>query len=121
MTVVDTSVWVDHLRSRVAGFSSLLSSGEVLIHPFVVGEIALGSLANRRTILSLLNNLPAAVAASDDEVLRFVESNSLFGLGLGYVDVHLLAATRLTSGATLWTKDKRLRAVAEQMGLATQP
>jgi predicted nucleic acid-binding protein len=116
--LVDTSIWVDHFRRKEEELARLLNSGYVLLHPFVLGEIALGDLNPRGPILYDLARLPRAVAANDLEVLRFVESNKLFGRGIGYVDVHLLAAVRLTAGARLWTKDRRLHAVAAALDLA---
>ena len=90
------------------------------MHPFVVGEIACGSLNNREAILELLQDLPAAAVADGDEVLRFIESHVLHGKGIGYVDVHLLASVALTEGARIWTRDKKLRLVAQMMGFAYQ-
>jgi predicted nucleic acid-binding protein len=118
MILVDSSVWVDHLRSGDAALVSLLERGRVLAHPFVVGELALGSLRQRGVILGALQALPQAIVASDDEVLGFIAQQNLSGLGIGYIDVHLLASTRLTPDASLWTRDKRLRAVAERLNLA---
>ncbi len=118
MILVDTSVWIDHLRVGDPRLSALLQDGRVLGHPLVIGELALGQLARRSEILGLLRNLPQATAASDAEVLHLVESRRLFGLGIGYLDAHLLAATRLTSGAGLWTRDKRLAGAADQLGLS---
>jgi predicted nucleic acid-binding protein len=118
MILADTSVWVDHFRSHNAALAALLDTGAVLIHPFVMGEIALGSLKQRRVILDGLAALPFASLANDDEVLAFVESRQVFGLGIGYVDCHLLASTVLTAGAKIWTFDKRLDAVATTMDLA---
>lgn len=120
MILVDTSVWVDHLRVGDAIVESLLESGRVLVHPFVVGELALGKLQHRQTILVSLQDLPRANKATDQEVLHFIERHALAGLGIGYVDVHLLASTQLTPGSFLWTRDKRLSAVAERLGLASQ-
>lgn len=118
MIVADTSVWVDHLRTGTDDvFARLLEADLVLTHPFVVGELAMGSLRNRETILTLLMHLQDTVVASHDEVLVYVSRHQLFGLGIGYVDAHLLASTRLTSGAKLWTRDKRLRAAAERLDL----
>jgi predicted nucleic acid-binding protein len=116
--LVDTSVWVDHLRTGVARLAAFLERGEVVMHPFVVGEIACGNLAQRSSVLELLQNLPAAVVAEPIEVLAFVEGNRLYGRGLGYVDVHLLASIALTEATTLWTRDKRLGAVAQSLGYA---
>jgi predicted nucleic acid-binding protein len=116
--LVDTSVWVDHLRTGDPTLRRLLGTGEVLVHPFVVGELACGHLKNRKTVLSLLQALPSATGATDYEVLRFIERRQLMGRGIGYVDVHLLAATALTTQTWLWTRDKRLHAVATDLGFA---
>ncbi len=121
MILVDTSVWVSHLRSRNATLVRLLDRGEVLAHPFVIGELALGHLQPRDFILAELDKLPKTLTASYRETLHFIDDNCLFGRGVGYVDVHLLAATRLTSGARLWTHDTRLRKVADALGLAATP
>ena len=118
MILVDTSVWVDHLRATDDRLADLLDQGQVLIHPFVIGEIALGSLRQRTVILEALRALPAAVAASDGEVLHFIQANRIMGLGVGWVDAHLLASVRLTVGSSLWTRDRRLRAAAEGLDLA---
>jgi predicted nucleic acid-binding protein len=119
--LADTSVWVDHLRRGDAELASLLTDGQILGHPAVRGEVGLGSLANRQEILGLMSNLPQATPATHDEVMIFIDAHRLFGLGIGYVDAHLLAATALSSRASLWTRDKRLRAAAASMGsLATQ-
>lgn len=116
MILVDTSVWVDHLRRSDGALAELLEGGRVLMHPFVVGEIACGNLAERRVTLDLLQDLPAVAVAEADEVLLFIERRGLHGKGIGFIDVHLLASTALTAGARLWTRDKRLRAVAEELG-----
>lgn len=113
MILVDTSVWVDHLRRGDARLAALLETASVLVHPFIIGEIACGQLADRKVVLELLAELPAVSVADTEEVLGFVERHQLFGRGLGYVDVHLLAAVALTNGAVLWTHDKRLRVAAE--------
>ena len=118
MILVDTSVWVDHLQRGDAELAGLLERGSVVVHPFVVGELACGSLADRATVLELLQDMPMAVVAESDEVLGFIERHRLHGRGIGYVDVHLLASTALTRGATLWTRDLRLRAAAEALGCA---
>jgi predicted nucleic acid-binding protein len=118
LIVVDTSVWVDHLRRGDAALAALLDAGRALIHPFVIGEIACGSLADRQPLLVLLQSLPMATTAGADEVLAFIDKRGLHGQGIGYVDVHLLASTLLTPGAALWTRDKRLRAAAEALGCA---
>ncbi len=119
MILVDTSIWIDHLRGGDAQLASILQVGQVLAHPWVTGELALGHLSRRTEILGLLRNLPQAKSATDIEVLTLIDDHHLFGLGIGYVDVHLLAATMLTTNAQLWTRDKRLSAVAAQLGLAS--
>jgi predicted nucleic acid-binding protein len=116
--LVDTSVWIDHLRTGEPELAALLQDGHVLAHPWVTGELALGHLSRRSEILRLLHHLPQAKAATDHEVLTLIDNHRLFGLGIGYVDAHLLAATMLTTGARLWTRDKRLAAVSDQLGLA---
>ena len=118
MILIDTSVWVDYLRAGDKLLVRLLDAREVLAHPFVIGELALGNLRQRQFILQALNDLPQANVASDREVLHLTEHESLFGLGIGYVDAHLLAAVRLTADARLWTRDKQLHSVAGRMGLA---
>jgi len=118
LILADSSIWIDHLRSRDAVLSGLLEREEVLIHPFVIGEIALGSLRQRAAILDALYKLPQTAVAREAEVLTLIESASLFGLGIGYVDVHLLASAKLTNGLRLWTRDKRLNAAAAQLDLA---
>lgn len=113
MILVDTSVWVEHLRRDSARLRGLLLDGQVLAHPFVLGELACGWLEPREEILTLLRQLPQAERAEDEEVLRFIERHRLYGRGLGWVDVHLLASA-LLSGAVLWTQDRRLaRAAAD--------
>jgi predicted nucleic acid-binding protein len=116
--LVDTSVWIDHLRQGDAVLQSLLNAGRVLAHPFITGELALGSLQNRDVVLNALKGLPQAAVAVDDEALRFIGQQTLFGIGIGYIDAHLLAAVRLTQGALLWTRDKRLRTAAGRLGLS---
>jgi predicted nucleic acid-binding protein len=118
LILVDTSVWVDHLRRGDARLASLLESASALIHPFIIGEIACGSLRERETVLELLQDLPMATVADSDEVLVFIERHRLHGKGIGYVDVHLLAAVALSEGATLWTRDKRLQSVSKALGCA---
>jgi predicted nucleic acid-binding protein len=118
MILVDTSVWVEHLRAGNKQLERLLNAQQVLIHPFVIGEVALGSIKQRDIVIDALCQLPRVQAAADFEVLGFIDQQNLFGRGLGYIDVHLLAATRLTAGASLWTIDRRLHAVAADIGLA---
>ena len=119
MILVDTSVWVDHLRSGLTPLANLLQEGEVLIHPWVIGEIACGNLRNRNQVLDLLQGLPTAVVARDSEVLLLIERGKLMGRGIGYVDAHLLAAAKL-SRCGLWTQDRRLAGLAQEQGLAGQ-
>jgi predicted nucleic acid-binding protein len=118
LILVDTTVWVDHLRRGDPGLVDLLERSAVVMHPFVVGEIACGSLRDRQSILELLQDLPAAVVAHGDEVLHFIERHALHGKGIGYVDVHLLASVALTEGAGLWTRDLKLRRMAAALGRA---
>lgn len=101
MILVDASIWVDHLRAGDERLIALLNNGEVLGHPFVTGELALGNLRQRDAFLSDLRALPRAVVASDEEVLRLINRQMLFGRGIGYVDAHLLAAARLTADTKL--------------------
>jgi predicted nucleic acid-binding protein len=117
MILVDTSIWINHLRQRDERLSRLLNQGQVLAHPFVIGELALGSLHNRAAILGALQDLPQAPVATEGEVLSFIEQNALYSMGIGYIDAHLLAAVRLSPGATLWTRDKRLLAAGTGLGL----
>lgn len=118
MILADTSVWIDHLRARNKALAEQLEVGLILAHPFVTSELALGNLRQRELVLDTLRNLPQARVATDTEALHFIDQNALFGLGIGYVDAHLLAAARITGGVTLWTRDKRLHRVADQLGLA---
>jgi len=112
MVLVDTSVWVSHLRKGNNELADLLNDGRVLCHPFIIGELACGNLKDRDVILSYLKLLPASVEAQPEEVLMFIESHRLMGQGLGYVDIHLIASAVLT-GVSLWTLDKKLARVAE--------
>jgi len=115
--LVDTSIWIDHLRVGDAALSALLEQGEVVVHPWITGELALGTLADREEILDLLGNQPQAVVADDDEILHLIEVHALNGSGIGYVDAQLLAATLLTPDARLWTRDKRLADVSIRLGV----
>ena len=116
MILVDTSVWIAHLRMGSARLRSLLYDEQVLCHPFVVGELACGMLRNRQEILSMMRALPAARVAEQEEVLRFLEARRLYGRGLGWVDAHLLASTLLT-GCALWTLDQPLRRAAAALNV----
>lgn len=118
MILVDTSVWIDHLRRGSTRLSSLLMNAAVLVHPFIIGELACGNLRNRSRILKLLEDLPASKVADDKEVLFFIEHNDLMGRGIGYVDAHLLASVSLSSPSRLWTTDRKLKDAAIRLGLA---
>lgn len=107
MVLVDTSVWIDHLRRGNPGLSALLEEGAVLCHPFVIGELACGNLGNRDEVLKLLGELPSVPMAEHDEVLHLLGENRLHGRGLGWVDAHLLASAML-GGFRLWTRDRSL-------------
>ena len=121
MILVDTSVWVDHLRRDNSELRKLLEKGRVLSHPFIIGELAMGNLEQRDTILSAMQDLPQVTVALYHEVLEYIANRELFGLGIGYVDAHLLAAAQISPEALLWTKDKRLSKIAAKLTLAFQP
>ena len=121
MILVDTSVWIHHLRENDAHLARLLDACRVLMHPFVLGELALGNLRQRSLLLSAWQGLPSVSTATDEEVQGFIETQQLFGRGIGYVDCHLLAATKLTPEASLWTRDKALAAMAERLNLQAAP
>jgi predicted nucleic acid-binding protein len=116
MVLVDTSIWIAHLRLGNLRFEKLLMDAEVMCHPFIVGELACGNLKNRNEIISLLQSLPMALTIEFDELLFFIDRNHLMGKGIGFVDVHLLASAQLT-GVPLWTADKRLKSTADQLEL----
>jgi len=118
MVLVDSSVWIDHLRENDAVLAELLTQNRVSVHPFVRGELALGNLRQREQILSLLDNLPQVTVAYAEEANYFIEKHALFGLGIGLIDAHLLASTQLTANTTLWTRDKRLMTVAMRLNIA---
>jgi predicted nucleic acid-binding protein len=121
MILVDSSVWIDHIRAPDERLAEFLIHERVLMHPYVVGEVALGHIRNRAEWLLELRDLPAVAVADDEEVASLIERERLFGLGIGYVDAHLLASVRLTDEASLWTRDKRLAAVAERLSVAARP
>lgn len=114
MVLVDISVWVSHFRETNDDLVELLNRGEVVCHPFIVGELACGNLKNRVSIIALLEALPMALVVDHEELLSFVEARKIMGKGLGYVDVHLLAAALLTD-VSLWTLDKKLDKVAREL------
>ena len=121
MILADTSVWVDNIRRHGSPLTQLLASDRVLMHPFVVGEIAMGNLARREAFLRELERLPEAVVASHAEVLQLVGNHRLFGRGIGYIDAHLLASVRLTPDARLWSLDRRLADMAGALGVGYAP
>lgn len=118
MILVDTSVWIAHLRGTNRALATALDAGRVLMHPFVLAELACGNLRNRGELLGLMRSLPAAPVATEDEALTYIERNALMGRGIGYIDVHLLASAALAGTARLWTTDGRLKAVAADLELA---
>ena len=118
MILLDTSVWIDHLRQNDVQVATILQSGRALTHPFVIGELACGTLKSRARILGLLSTLPQARVAQEHEVLFYIDRHKLMGQGIGYIDAHLLAATALTIGAKLWSRDKRLDTLARRLELA---
>ena len=118
MILVDTSVWIDHLRRSIPELVDLLENEQVLTHPIVIGELACGQLARREQVLRLLSVLPSCVVATDEEALNLIERRRLMGKGIGYGDVHLLASVLLTADAQLWTHDKRLAEAAVRLKVA---
>ena len=120
MVLVDTSVWVLHLREGNIDLERLLNNGEAVCHPFIVGELACGNLKNRIEILSLLQALPAAIQADHEDIMQFIENHQLMGKGLGYIDMHLLASALLTE-VSIWTADKRLAEISKELGIGFRP
>ena len=118
--LVDTSIWVDHLRQRDATLTVLLERSEAECHPFIVGELACGALRRRTEILGLLRNLPQTPLVEHDEALAFVDAHRLAGVGIGWVDAHLLASAML-GGTRLWTRDRRLAGLARTLGIGGEP
>ena len=119
MILVDSSIWVDHFRATDAKLSQMLHAKRVLCHPFIIGEIMMGTPANRKGILKELRRLPEAIQSTDREVIDLVERHALYGLGIGYVDAHLIASLALTQQAMLWTRDRRMHLAAERINLAS--
>jgi len=118
--LVDSSLWIEHLRAGSPALVVALQSDQVCTHTYVIGELACGNIGNRQEVLELLQALPRLTAATDDELLFFIERHQLMGRGIGYIDVHLLAAAAINS-ARLWTREKRLKVIAEEMNLAHPP
>jgi predicted nucleic acid-binding protein len=118
MILVDTSVWIDHLREADSLLTSLLEACDVLAHPLVTGELAMGTLRKRGEFIALMGELPAAPEAGDTEVLALIETRGLHGSGLGIVDAHLLASALLAPGTALWTRDRRLAQAAARLKIA---
>jgi len=112
--LVDTSVWINHLREGSHELRRLLTGGEVLCHPFIIGELACGTMKNRSEVLELLQALPYALVAEHDEVVKFVDDKKLYGHGLGWIDVHLLASASLSKVA-IWTTDRALKGAAVRL------
>ncbi len=117
MILADSSIWITHLRSCDEGLNRLLDKGRVVIHPYIVGELACGSLRNRQEILRFMNALPQVPVVSHGEVMDFIDSRKLMSKGIGYVDMHLLASAVIAQ-AKIWTSDKRLEQIAREMGKA---
>jgi predicted nucleic acid-binding protein len=117
--LTDTSIWIDHFRKPDPALSGFLSERAILLHPFVLGEIALGRISGLSNVMGALRLLPQALVAGTDAVIGSIEKEGLGGSGIGYVDAHLVASTQMMPEATLWTRDKRLRAVAERLAIAT--
>jgi predicted nucleic acid-binding protein len=118
--LVDTSVWIRHLRAHDARLAASLHAGGVAMHPFVMGELACGHLFNRGELLAMWSRLPAAPVATTTEALHFIEAKRLMGLGLGYIDVHLLASAAI-AGVKIWTTDRAMSAAAARIGIAYNP
>ncbi|WP_322102944.1 type II toxin-antitoxin system VapC family toxin [Paraburkholderia sp. J41] len=120
MILVDTSVWIDHLDAADPLLVSLLNDERVLTHPYVIGEISLGSLRERDVVLGALHDLPHAPVATPEEMFYLIEREKLFSRGIGFVDTSLLASARLIPGVTIWTRDKRLQQVAGELCLGAK-
>jgi predicted nucleic acid-binding protein len=118
MILIDSSVWIDHFRLAIPVLGELLAQGRVVSHPFVIGELAMGSLKDRDAVIRDLLDLPTATIVEDDEVLALIKRFKIHSRGIGYIDAHLLASIRLTPQASLWTRDRCFQAVAEELGVA---
>jgi predicted nucleic acid-binding protein len=121
MILVDTSIWIDHLSKPHWILRGLLMQDGVLVHPFVLGELAVGSIRDRDLVLITLSEIETVRVANHEEVLNFISAHKLFGKGIGYIDANLLTSVVLTPGTTLWTRDKRLHAAALELKVAYQP
>ncbi len=117
MILADTSVWIDHFRAGDKELRRQLEQGNVVIHPFIIAELALGSLRERRRVLALLDSLPPLRIAQTDEVRAMIEERVLYGHGIGLVDAQLIASSLIQPGTMLWTRDRRLRKAAEKLGI----
>ncbi|WP_343061006.1 type II toxin-antitoxin system VapC family toxin [Rhizobium soli] len=121
MILVDTSIWIDHFRYGDAELQKIINDDMLLCHPFVVGELALGSLRERDAVLAFLGAQREAMIATHAEVMTIINSHSIFSMGIGYTDAHLLTSTLLDKRSSLWTRDKRLAATAQKVGVALHP
>jgi len=119
--LVDTSVWIDHLREKDEHLISLLKQNQMLMHPMIRGELACGCLHNRDQILNLLQNLPQVSEATHDEALYSLEKHKLMGKGIGFIDLHLLASAFLAKNALLWTRDRRLHELGQSLNVCWEP
>lgn len=121
MILVDTNVWIDHLKETDPTLTVILDEIRQRVHPFVIGELSLGNLRDRSSIIALLEEMPQAEVALHEEVMGLIADHGLHGLGIGYVDAHLLASAKLTPGTRIWTRDRRLAALCDRFGLSFQP
>jgi predicted nucleic acid-binding protein len=121
MILVDTSIWVTHLHSTIEVLAALMERKEAATHPFVIGEVAMGSVRQRDLVIAELRKLPSVRVMMDRDVVSMIERHRLFGTGIGYIDAHLLAAALFVDDVTLWTHDRRLRRAAARLGVAAYP
>lgn len=121
MILVDTSIWIDHFRAPEPKLLTLLGPRLIFTHPIVIGELLVGGLPDRRTTLPFLSRLRGVVQATHNEAVLLIERHELWGRGIGYADVHLLASTLLTEGAYFWTRDRRLAEIARDLGVSAEP
>jgi predicted nucleic acid-binding protein len=118
--LVDASVWIDHIAAAEPQLLSLLNNGDVVTHPFVIGEVALGHIRTRSAVLGELDKIVQAILASDREVRALIERHKFHGKGIGYIDAHLIASVILTPGCSVWTRDRHLRSIADAMGVSAK-